>query len=882
MSLEVVKPKKTNICYLLSTLFFILISNNLHAQCAGNDAELTVCDIANPSNQAISLFDLLGPTATPGGIWSDSLQTGSLNTNTGLLNIWNIYASGTYTFTYTVSGVNGCVDNNSIVTVTVGGYSGIPSPNGSACSDDDSVNLFSFFVGQLPSPHLNGVWHDDDNTGALSNNILDATASGLGTFSFTYTMPALGSCPETSSTVSVTVYRAPEPGQAPDLILCNTDDLSQYSNLDLTTLLVGEDPNGQWSEPGTGQLSGPFDSFINVQDIYNTFHEGTYSFTYTVYPTNPICTIKTATVRIIIEKQLDFTGASFTVNSDICEDEIATATYSATLSQGNQSVPDGDYQLTYSITGANTSVFTVVAPFASGMLSFPISATSFQQVGDYTIRIFAIKSTSGYNACENIINVSDVLHVYPLPKLTNAILAISPVCKNSDVIVQLSGITNWTDGQYILTYNLTGSNTAAALQTPITVVAGTSSFSLPGTLVPNPGNTTITITNVIGVVTNCSSPATLAKAFVINDTPNVSGLSITINDACKNQPVTVSVSGLGTLTNVSILYNLTSANTAAAQSVNLAVSSGNASFVIPNNLLPNTGNTVLIITSLSNTVTTCETAVNNVLDTFEIHVIPAAPVSATAVFCKTDNATIANLQPSGTAYKWYSSATSTTPLANDTGLVSGTYFVSQTNGTSICESERTMVSVTVNVVPTPILNQNGQQFCGTDNPTIQDLDNNVTADGTVTWYTSSSGGTPLPNNAPLQQGATYYALQYSDVLDCNSSEALAVTVDLTVCSGEDQHDFFIPDGFSPNGDTVNDTFRIPDIEFLFPNYTFEIYNRYGNLMFKGNKNKPAWDGRNSESSNLIDGIAPNGVYFYIVYFNKDNAGPKQGRLYLNR
>ena len=77
-------------------------------------------------------------------------------------------------------------------------------------------------------------------------------------------------------------------------------------------------------------------------------------------------------------------------------------------------------------------------------------------------------------------------------------------------------------------------------------------------------------------------------------------------------------------------------------------------------------------------------------------------------------------------------------------------------------------------------------------------------------------------------------------------------------------------------------FRIPGIEFIYPDYVLEIYNRYGTVLFKGNKNKPQWDGRSSQEANSIDGIAANGIYFYILYYNKNNKGPKQGRLYLNR
>ena len=42
----------------------------------------------------------------------------------------------------------------------------------------------------------------------------------------------------------------------------------------------------------------------------------------------------------------------------------------------------------------------------------------------------------------------------------------------------------------------------------------------------------------------------------------------------------------------------------------------------------------------------------------------------------------------------------------------------------------------------------------------------------------------------------------------------------------------IPEGFSPNGDAINDTFEIPGLGYLFPNFELEIFNRYGNKVFK--------------------------------------------------
>ena len=168
---------------------------------------------------------------------------------------------------------------------------------------------------------------------------------------------------------------------------------------------------------------------------------------------------------------------------------------------------------------------------------------------------------------------------------------------------------------------------------------------------------------------------------------------------------------------------------------------------------------------------------------------------------------------------------------------------------------------------------------------MQELSANVNSTATLIWFDAATGGNQLANTTLLQEGVTYYGFDFSSVTNCFSVNGLAVTVSLTNCdtiNPEITYDFFIPDGFSPNGDGVNDTFTIPDIQFIFPNYTLDIYNRYGNLMFSGDKNKPNWDGKSSESPSLSNGIAPNGVYFYIVNFNKDNKSPRQGRLYLNR
>jgi gliding motility-associated-like protein len=83
--------------------------------------------------------------------------------------------------------------------------------------------------------------------------------------------------------------------------------------------------------------------------------------------------------------------------------------------------------------------------------------------------------------------------------------------------------------------------------------------------------------------------------------------------------------------------------------------------------------------------------------------------------------------------------------------------------------------------------------------------------------------------------------------------------------------FEISEGFSPNGDGINDTWEIEGIE-LFPNNEIQVFNRWGNRVFSTtsyNNQTNAWDG--SPAGNLLVGgnKVPDGTYFYIIDLNPD-------------
>jgi gliding motility-associated-like protein len=212
------------------------------------------------------------------------------------------------------------------------------------------------------------------------------------------------------------------------------------------------------------------------------------------------------------------------------------------------------------------------------------------------------------------------------------------------------------------------------------------------------------------------------------------------------------------------------------------------------------------------------------------------------------------------------------PTVNNLGTT--TYTFTPTAGQCVTTTTVTM-TITVNLIPdTPVLISDGDYFCSLPSPTIAELSNNINGTPTMVWYDASIGGSIYNNTDLLIDGQTYYGSSLS--VDGCESNRIAVTV--SVCS-----EVVIPDGFSPNNDGINDTFGIENLGILFPNFKLEIFNRYGNLVFKGTASNPSWDGKASGGGvNLGENILPVGVYFYILDFKNNTRKPIQGRLYLSR
>jgi gliding motility-associated-like protein len=93
----------------------------------------------------------------------------------------------------------------------------------------------------------------------------------------------------------------------------------------------------------------------------------------------------------------------------------------------------------------------------------------------------------------------------------------------------------------------------------------------------------------------------------------------------------------------------------------------------------------------------------------------------------------------------------------------------------------------------------------------------------------------------------------------------------------------IPQGLSPNGDGMNDEFRIEGLLDIFTDFELQIYSRYGNLIYEGGNEDGFWDGRPNRGVFGNQGqLVPTGTYYYVLNLNDPlYREAKVGYIYVN-
>ncbi len=93
---------------------------------------------------------------------------------------------------------------------------------------------------------------------------------------------------------------------------------------------------------------------------------------------------------------------------------------------------------------------------------------------------------------------------------------------------------------------------------------------------------------------------------------------------------------------------------------------------------------------------------------------------------------------------------------------------------------------------------------------------------------------------------------------------------------------FIPQGFSPNGDGINDEFEISNLLNIYENFELEIYSRNGNLVHRGYNADGFWDGIATKGFLFRGNKVPVGAYYYVLFLNDPKySKPFIGWVYVN-
>jgi gliding motility-associated-like protein len=125
-------------------------------------------------------------------------------------------------------------------------------------------------------------------------------------------------------------------------------------------------------------------------------------------------------------------------------------------------------------------------------------------------------------------------------------------------------------------------------------------------------------------------------------------------------------------------------------------------------------------------------------------------------------------------------------------------------------------------------------------------------------YSIDSDGTLIYMSDRYYRGADVLRLSVCDTGTptlCNESVVIIEVTDVPLKAYE---------AFSPNGDGLNDYWRIEGLDF-YPENRVQVFDRFNNLVYElkgyNNENK-MWRGESNHG--LIGGTLPEGIYYYAI------------------
>ena len=204
-----------------------------------------------------------------------------------------------------------------------------------------------------------------------------------------------------------------------------------------------------------------------------------------------------------------------------------------------------------------------------------------------------------------------------------------------------------------------------------------------------------------------------------------------------------------------------------------------------------------------------------------------------------------------------SSSNSSISLGNSPGI----YTLSSLNDNACGISLNETQVIVVNSTPdSPMLDEDATYCSNTLPESIQATGST----GTYTWYSDESLndliGTEQSYTPNVEIGSVTYYVTATE----NGCEGIPAEVTITFENCE----ILIPTAFTPDGDQINDTWILGNIDDVYPNNIVSVYNRLGNKVYESDQgaysDRP-WGGEYNGT------ILPVASYYYVIEYNDDTS-----------
>ncbi|WP_296385972.1 gliding motility-associated C-terminal domain-containing protein [Winogradskyella sp.] len=855
------------------------------------------------------------------GTWFDPNFNFALNEATGDLFLWDLNESSTAITDYQFELTNADCGTDVALTINLvlGPFSGIALPtnledvNVQVCDSGSTpidicvalpdMDLFEALE-SLPSPHANGQWvyeGSSPNFNNISGSELFVTvpyAPGPPlvdeeTFELVYMVEGIAPCDLIQETrVKISVVRQVFSGLNQNQRVCEASILNgDYDNdVDLTDdqFLLFEDIEGTWEMDMFGQVTSLGDSVININDIYQQIIASNVrfgcvdlDFTYSVEQRSGVCDDADTTVSFKIYEYLrSFSQTSF---PEFCEDDP--------LLPASINLYD---QLTF--TNENGVLFDYPSDACTqwSLLSGPSDLGLVSNGGDCT-------PSPGYSHLGPVSLTDAEAGTYIFQYTVSPEVNCNP--DDFEALDYLDACTSMADpsgfcdaetAQVVIVIqpkNYAGEDTAAIefcqsiITGPIDLISLLGTNGVDDPIYEGPLGTWTDLDNG-GTITNPFTVPQVTDQQVFNFIYNTT----TANNCLDSATLSFTVyeqysSGVGStldICNTEGAFNLFDILTNNPSTI--------GTWSGPNGFMSTDNNVVFDPAMLDAGVYTYTVPDNGLCIgsqasiTISIFTNANAGSDMIATLCQSDLQidllTLLDSQADlgGTFVDIDNTSALTGSIVDVSSLNEGLYdFEYQAQGNVNCSPDTAILTVEVLDIAAPSV-QN-QTFCLIDGATIADLVATSNDAQTFNWYDDGTSTNVLPTTTLLENGEDYFVL----AIDSNGCESdrTSLVVTLLPLNDETCDECEINDGISDNDDGENEVLDLCNLPVVFPNYELEIFNRYGTIVFKGNRNTNLFNGESNVSLTLGNRL-PSGVYFYVFNPNDVATEPFQGNFYLSR